>query len=84
MWKDSTTPKLEKVNMKSPTNSGWKEEGGSYNIRWFEGEQYPESIDILRVDENEIENEDDPNNDLVLPDGDSDIEDDDSNDLLFL
>ena len=84
MWKDSTIPKLEKVNMKSPTNSGWKEEGGSYNIRWFEGEQYPESIDILRVDENEIENEDDPNNDLVLPDGDSDIEDDDSNDLLFL
>ena len=65
MWKDATTPKAQRSNtIVSPTHCGWILENNTYNVKWFEGDQYPTSIDM---DENEMQDVEDPDNEFVLP-----------------
>ena len=83
LWKNNT-------NLPSPLDFGWEMKDGMFDIKWFEGEQYPANIDITTVDNAAT---DDGNNDGDLEqqyasnvdeNADDDDNEDDFNNFIYL
>ena len=55
IWKNATSAVTTSF---LPENYGWNLKENSYEIRWFEGEMVPQTLESITINDYEVENED--------------------------